>query len=422
MAHVFVLATEGCPFCSKAKELLEDLRVSYFALDVSANEGSMEALGNGARTVPQIFLNGRQIGGFDKLKELHDRGSLLAALREPPPAEALLPAHPSATLVLADDATAGGSPGHPGAADAVPDEGAEESKGGCGVDASSAPAPPPSSWLSVLFRSPVRSPYGYNPLRSPPPLNALDGKMLPQRRARPQPEASPDAGDALRELFGAIGALLGSVVDGQWVRLRGVQTGEVLARYLSSLDRLRSLDARALPPSARKALFLNLYNALLVHAQLVYGVPKSMYQRLRLYSCASYIVGGLVLSLNDIEHGVLRANARAPLALSRPFSSSDRRRALAMPSMDPRIHFALNCGALSCPPVKVYSPEGVEQELSLATKAFLDADSSLQIDDSGQVSRAWHTGCPRTPNIRAPPTPLLPQPGLPLQALSVVSR
>lgn len=70
-----------------------------------------------------------------------------------------------------------------------------------------------------------------------------------------------------------------------------------------------------------------------------------------------------MLSLDDIEHGILRCNAVQPYALFPRFTSEDPRRYLSLKKMDARIHFALNCGAKSCPPVRIYT-------LSLLTFPF----------------------------------------------------
>ena len=87
----------------------------------------------------------------------------------------------------------------------------------------------------------------------------------------------------------------------------------------------------------------------------------------------SYIIGGLSYSLNDMENGILRNNRRSMGTLyMRPFSSDDPRLELAIEPVDPRIHFALNCGAKSCPPIKTFSALEIDDQLDLATKAFLE--------------------------------------------------
>ena len=54
-------------------------------------------------------------------------------------------------------------------------------------------------------------------------------------------------------------------------------------------------------------------------------------------------------------------------------NSDDRRNCLVL-DLDPRIHFALNCGAKSCPPIRVYSPPNLDSQLNRAAASFLCAD------------------------------------------------
>ena len=66
------------------------------------------------------------------------------------------------------------------------------------------------------------------------------------------------------------------------------------------------------------------------------------------------MIGGQTFSLNALEHGVLRGNVPGPYTWSAPFRSGDPRAGAVLP-LDVRIHFALNCGATSCPAVR-WSP------------------------------------------------------------------
>ena len=50
-----------------------------------------------------------------------------------------------------------------------------------------------------------------------------------------------------------------------------------------------------------------------------------------------------------------------------PFGKNDPKLSFALDSVEPRIHFALNCGAKSCPPIKTFTTEHVENELATAT-------------------------------------------------------
>ena len=61
----------------------------------------------------------------------------------------------------------------------------------------------------------------------------------------------------------------------------------------------------------------------------------------------------------------------------KPFSSADPRMKIILPEVDPRIHFALNCGAKSCPPIKTFSGDQVQAQLNLAANAYLENDDAL---------------------------------------------
>ncbi len=86
-----------------------------------------------------------------------------------------------------------------------------------------------------------------------------------------------------------------------------------------------------------------------MHGTTVAGSPKDGPARKAFFSGASgvaYRVAGCRLTLDDIEHGILRCNTPPPGAEAPPFGEGDARLALCLaPPTDPRLHFALNCGA-----------------------------------------------------------------------------
>jgi glutaredoxin 3 len=68
-----------CPYCARAKALLGRKGADYNEIDVtmdSAGFAAMVARANGRRTVPQIFIDGRHIGGSDDLAALDAAGGL----------------------------------------------------------------------------------------------------------------------------------------------------------------------------------------------------------------------------------------------------------------------------------------------------------------------------------------------------------
>lgn len=69
MTNVIVYSKPNCPYCVRAKHLLENLNVKYTEKVVGVDttrEELLEAAPN-ARTVPQIIINGEVIGGYDQL-------------------------------------------------------------------------------------------------------------------------------------------------------------------------------------------------------------------------------------------------------------------------------------------------------------------------------------------------------------------
>lgn len=83
MARVEIYSTLFCPYCARAKSLLERKGVEYINIDViedSSKREEMEVRSGGRRTVPQIFIDGKHIGGSDDLYALDRAGKLDAKL------------------------------------------------------------------------------------------------------------------------------------------------------------------------------------------------------------------------------------------------------------------------------------------------------------------------------------------------------
>ncbi len=79
MAKVQVYTTAYCPYCIRAKALLQSKGVAFEEIDVTDNaelREKMVQLSGGRRTVPEIFVNGKIIGGYEELKALDDSGAL----------------------------------------------------------------------------------------------------------------------------------------------------------------------------------------------------------------------------------------------------------------------------------------------------------------------------------------------------------
>jgi glutaredoxin 3 len=82
MATVIMYTTAWCPYCIRAKKILDAKQVNYTAIDASdsAVRAKMVEL-TGGRTVPQILINDQAIGGCDELQALERSGKLDALLK-----------------------------------------------------------------------------------------------------------------------------------------------------------------------------------------------------------------------------------------------------------------------------------------------------------------------------------------------------
>ena len=85
-ADVVMYRTRFCPYCMRAAMLLKGKGVDFREIDVSNDPDTRERLvrETGAHTVPQIFINGVSVGGFDDIASLDRRGALDPLLRAAP--------------------------------------------------------------------------------------------------------------------------------------------------------------------------------------------------------------------------------------------------------------------------------------------------------------------------------------------------
>lgn len=131
--------------------------------------------------------------------------------------------------------------------------------------------------------------------------------------------------------------------------------------------------------AAKKTFWVNMYNAWyqILAIRLNMNRPKIFTERL-------ISVAGLSLSLDDIEHGILRKYRwKWSMGYLPQFMPLKTIKSLAVDSIDYRIHFALNCGAKSCPPIAFYRYDKIDQQLDMAAIAFIKSES--EIDEEKKV-------------------------------------
>jgi hypothetical protein len=169
-------------------------------------------------------------------------------------------------------------------------------------------------------------------------------------------------------------ALARRLLDGARAGLPDAEAGAALA----ALDP-GALAAALADDASRIAFWLNVYNAA-VRARLV-ADPGAYRRRGRFFAAPAVTIAGRRLSPNAIEHGILRRSALL-LGLGylrNPFPSAFERR-MRVTRVDPRIHFALNCGARNCPPLAAWDPATLEQDLERGTGAYLVAECARSAD------------------------------------------
>ena len=78
MAKVVIYTTPICPYCTWAKALLRFKQVDFEEIDVSRDPRLQDEVRqrSGRRTVPQIFVDEKSVGGYEELRELDEAGEL----------------------------------------------------------------------------------------------------------------------------------------------------------------------------------------------------------------------------------------------------------------------------------------------------------------------------------------------------------
>ena len=91
---------------------------------------------------------------------------------------------------------------------------------------------------------------------------------------------------------------------------RGISGSAEFERYVKLTTELQRVDIAGSSREEKLSFFINIYNALVIHANIVRGPPSNLWQRYKFFNTMQYIIGGQVYSLQDIENGVLRANRK----------------------------------------------------------------------------------------------------------------
>lgn len=156
--------------------------------------------------------------------------------------------------------------------------------------------------------------------------------------------------------------------------------------YLEIAGQLKQFDPRTLSgPSQKTAFWINLYNAIVIHGIVSLDIQTSVREIHDFFANIAYEVGDFTLTADEIEHGILRGNARPPYVAFHPLKKNDPRRALSLEPVDPRIHFALVCGSRSCAPIRFYHDKHIEAQLDAAARNFINSSEVLIVPEKNRI-------------------------------------
>ncbi|RXN01195.1 hypothetical protein EOD39_7597 [Acipenser ruthenus] len=150
---------------------------------------------------------------------------------------------------------------------------------------------------------------------------------------------------------------------------------QTFEKYCELAIQLQHVELEIMSREEKLSFFINIYNTLVIHRHMKMGSPKNMWQSF--FNYVSYLIGKAVFTLQDIENRILRGNRKGVAQLIRPFSKGDPRLQIALPDAEPLIHFALNCGAKGCPPIKTYTAKWILNHMGNSPKKK-ELDALLQ--------------------------------------------
>ncbi|XP_016455410.1 uncharacterized protein LOC107779477 isoform X2 [Nicotiana tabacum] len=150
-------------------------------------------------------------------------------------------------------------------------------------------------------------------------------------------------------------------------------------RYLVS--KLEEVDPRKMRHGEKLAFWINVHNALVMHAFLVHGIPRSNLKRASLLLKAAYNIGGNTVSADRIQNSILRCQLPRPgqwlqslFFTKQRFKAGDARKGYALEHPDPRLRFTLCSGNHSDNVLRLYTSKRVFEELEVAKDEYIQAN------------------------------------------------
>jgi len=177
------------------------------------------------------------------------------------------------------------------------------------------------------------------------------------------------------------------------IAIKSGQSTEQLTKQLESITR-ETLKSELQTDAQKLAFWINIYNA---YIQLKLTERPEYYEDRRGFFKKKFIpLAGENMSFADIEHGIIRRSQFEYFMgyLRNPFVKKYKK-ILRPKKGDYRIHFALNCGAKSCPPVGIYHPDTLDKQLDEMARRFLKNFSTYDVESNEVMTTplfSWFRG------------------------------
>lgn len=176
--------------------------------------------------------------------------------------------------------------------------------------------------------------------------------------------------------------------NGKTVDYDGMKGSALFTNFSLAVCELQVLDVSPLPFREKLAFYINMYNALCLHAIYERGPPGGQIERWRMHNNINglgicYNINGSNYSIADFKHGIVRGNLKQPFSIMRQFGDDDIRKVAVLGLLDPRVHFALCEGSTSCGRLKLYTGSKIDKELQEVTCTF--CQDTVKIDREQNV-------------------------------------
>ncbi len=158
--------------------------------------------------------------------------------------------------------------------------------------------------------------------------------------------------------------------------LKGDENTDIFAEKYANFT-IDELQNGLTTDAERYAFWINTYNAFI--QRKLKAKPELYENRGSFFKNPFINIGGNQVAFADIEHGIIRRSQFEYFLgyVTNPFAGSWERK-LRVKKRDYRIHFALNCGAKSCPPVGIYDDTKLDEQLNISSKKFLDTFTEVK--------------------------------------------